>query len=189
MTIRRHTENLWLGITMEDPDEAVQSSDPLLFIIHLARGDRRWASLFRDILTPIYSREQGGMPCSIVEWITREWKQIVECEWIGTEIKHQSIKLFVPPTQKKVTNLKNKYKMWKYNVLRTRCSRLVPTNAVLLENKEAWPPLCGENTLWRHYVSGRQNWQAATDNNIWNKFDVWNSICSDRDGCSIRLKL
>ena len=39
-------ENLWLAITTEDPDEAVQSSDPFASIIHPARGDRDAGLLF-----------------------------------------------------------------------------------------------------------------------------------------------
>ena len=73
-----YTENLWLAITTEDTDEAVQSSDPFPSIIHPARGDRNVGLLFSQRpRNPIYSREQRKCQ-AVVEWITktaREWRR------------------------------------------------------------------------------------------------------------------
>lgn len=53
------TGNLWRTITTEDPDEAVQSSDPFPSIIHPAGGDRNAGLLFSERpRNPIYSHEQ-----------------------------------------------------------------------------------------------------------------------------------
>lgn len=159
-------------------------------------SQRRWASLLRETQEPHLFSWAKEMPCSIVEWITSKWKQklgvwgivsVQELKWVR-RIVNQIIT--IPP--QKVTNVNRNTKcrnITYWALLHPVHLRLMPINAMLLENKAAWPVLWGENTLWRHCVSGRQNWQAATDNNIWNKFDVWNSICSDRDGCSIRVKL
>lgn len=68
----------------------------------------------------------------------------------------------------KVANNKktHKYRIWRLNSLTVSPPVADKFPPVLLENKAVWLVLRGENTLWRHCVSGRQNWQAATDNNI-----------------------
>lgn len=182
-----YTENLCLAITTEDSNEAVQSSDPFPSIIHPARGDRGAGLLFSERpRNPIYSHEQREMQC----------RSGVNQRRVKTKVGRSSAVSWVHKNWDEPSGRYCKSSYYKSNK-NTKCGNItdwahfhqVQTDAMLSENEAAWPELWGENTLWRHCVSGRQNWQAATDNNIWNKFDVWNSICSDRDGCSIRVKL
>ena len=73
-----HVHGESMAITTEDPDEAVQSSDPFTSIIHCAQGDRNAGLLFSERpRNPIYSREQRKCH-AVVEWITKtatEWRR------------------------------------------------------------------------------------------------------------------